>query len=153
MRKTGTEAWGTLLVNGVPAKQLRFCPTLCHPMDCCPPGSSVHGILQARTLEWVAKPSFRGSSQPRDRCCNPASPAASTSQEDSLLLSHQGTQMQTFWLQGLDFNQCLLIISTSSRHHSPILLYLSTQPPLWFHSLWDSLFLEADCQNSLSLKT
>ena len=30
------------------------CLTLCNPMDCSPPGSSVHGILQARTLEWVA---------------------------------------------------------------------------------------------------
>ena len=37
------------------------------PMDCSPPGSSVHGILQARTLQWVAIPSFRGSSQPRDQ--------------------------------------------------------------------------------------
>ena len=35
-------------------------------MDCSPPGSSVHGILQARILEWVAMPSSRGSSQPRD---------------------------------------------------------------------------------------
>ena len=43
------------------------CPTLCDPMDCSPPGSSVPGILQARTLEWVAMPSSRGSSQPRDR--------------------------------------------------------------------------------------
>ena len=40
--------------------------TLCDPMDCCPPGSSVHGILQARILEWVAIPFSRGSSQPRD---------------------------------------------------------------------------------------
>ena len=40
--------------------------TLCHPMDCSPPGSSVHGILQARILQWVAMPSFRGSSWPRD---------------------------------------------------------------------------------------
>ena len=36
------------------------CPTLCSLMDCNPPGSSVHGILQARTLEWVAMPSSRG---------------------------------------------------------------------------------------------
>ena len=43
------------------------CPTLCDPMDCSPPGSSVHGILQARILEWVAMPSSRGSSLPRDR--------------------------------------------------------------------------------------
>ena len=40
---------------------------LCDPMDCSPPGSSVHGILQARTLEWVAISFSRGSSQPRDR--------------------------------------------------------------------------------------
>ena len=36
------------------AKLLQSCPTLCDPMDCSPPGFSVHGILQARTLEWVA---------------------------------------------------------------------------------------------------
>ena len=41
------------------------CPTLCDPMDHSPPGSSVHRILQARTLEWVAMLSSRGSSQPR----------------------------------------------------------------------------------------
>ena len=40
------------------------CPTLCNPMDCSPPGSSVHGILQARILEWVAIPFSRGSSNP-----------------------------------------------------------------------------------------
>ena len=45
------------------------CPTLCDPVDCSPPGSSVHGILQARILEWVAVPSSRGSSQPRNQTC------------------------------------------------------------------------------------
>ena len=39
------------------AKSFQLCPTLCHPMDCSPPGSSVHGILQAGILEWVACPS------------------------------------------------------------------------------------------------
>ena len=43
----------------VPAQ---LCLTLCDPMDCNPPGSSVHGIFQARVLKWVAMPSFRGSS-------------------------------------------------------------------------------------------
>ena len=43
------------------------CLPLCDPRDCSPPGSSVHGILQARILEWVAMPSSRGSSPPRDR--------------------------------------------------------------------------------------
>ena len=41
------------------AKSLQLYPTLCDPMDCSPPGSSVHGILQARILEWVAMPSSR----------------------------------------------------------------------------------------------
>ena len=41
-------------------------PTLCDPMDCSLPGSSVHGILQKGILEWVAIPFSRGSSQPRD---------------------------------------------------------------------------------------
>jgi len=40
---------------------------LCNPMDCSLPGSSVHGIFQARVLEWVAITFSRGSSQPRDR--------------------------------------------------------------------------------------
>ena len=43
------------------------CLTLCDPMDYSPPGSSVHGILQARILEWVAISFSRGSSQPRDQ--------------------------------------------------------------------------------------
>ena len=42
------------------------CVTLCDPIDCSPPGSSVHGILQARMLEWVAISFSRGSSRPRD---------------------------------------------------------------------------------------
>ena len=43
------------------------CPTLCDPVDCSLPSSSVHGILQARILEWVAISFSRGSSWPRDR--------------------------------------------------------------------------------------
>jgi len=45
----------------------QLCLTLCDPMDCSPPGSSVHGILQARILEWVTISYSRGSSQPRDQ--------------------------------------------------------------------------------------
>ena len=48
--------------NKVNVKVAQSCPTLCHAMD-----YTVHGILQARILEWVAVPSSRGSSQPRDR--------------------------------------------------------------------------------------
>ena len=48
------------------AKLLQSYPTLCDPIDCSLPDSSVHGILQARTLEWMAMSSSRGPSQPRD---------------------------------------------------------------------------------------
>ena len=48
------------------AKLLQSYLTLCNPMDSSPPGSFVHGILQARVLEWVAMPFSRESSQPRD---------------------------------------------------------------------------------------
>ena len=45
----------------------QLCLTLCNPLDCSSPGSPVHGILQARILEWVAIPFSKGSPQPRDR--------------------------------------------------------------------------------------
>ena len=48
------------------AKLLQSSLTICNPMDCSPPGSSVHGILQARILEKVAMPSSRAFSRPRD---------------------------------------------------------------------------------------
>ena len=74
----------------------QWCLTLCNPVDCSPPGSTVHGILQARILESVAIIFSRGSSQPR-------SPAL---QVDSLLsqplvkpyLSHQGATISTPFL-------------------------------------------------------
>ena len=44
----------------------QLCPTLCDPVDCNLLGSSVHGLLQARILEWVAIPFSRGSSQSKD---------------------------------------------------------------------------------------
>ena len=53
----------------------QLCLTLCDPMDSSPPGSSVHGILQARILKWVAISCSRGSSWPRDQTQSPASPA------------------------------------------------------------------------------
>ena len=45
---------------------VQSCPTLCDPTNCSPPGFSVHGILQARILEWIAIPFSRGTLQPRD---------------------------------------------------------------------------------------
>ena len=51
------------------ARSLQSCLILCNPMDCSLPVSSIHGILQARILEWVVLPSSRGSSQTRDQNC------------------------------------------------------------------------------------
>ena len=49
------------------AQSLQFCPTSCDLMDCSLPNSSVHGIFQARIVEWVVRPSSRASSQHRDQ--------------------------------------------------------------------------------------
>ena len=46
-----------ILYAAAAAKSLQLCPTLCDPIDGSPPGSPISGILQARTLEWVATPS------------------------------------------------------------------------------------------------
>ena len=46
------------------AKVLQSCPTLCNPVDCSPPGSSIHGILQERVLEWAAISSSRDLPEP-----------------------------------------------------------------------------------------
>ena len=53
--------------SSVKCEIAQSCPTLCDSMDCSLPGSSVHGIFQARVLEWVAISFSRGSSRPRDR--------------------------------------------------------------------------------------
>ena len=75
------------------------CPTACNPMDCSPPGSSVHGLLQARILEWVAIPFFRGSAQPRGWIW-----VFCIASRFLYHLSHQGslgiyTETETIWLK------------------------------------------------------
>ena len=59
--------WGASESPKVKVLVAQSCLTLCDPTDCSSPGSSVHGILQARILEWVAILFARGSSQPRDQ--------------------------------------------------------------------------------------
>ena len=58
---------GILFVLVIEVLVTQLCPTLCSPMDCSPPGSFVHGILQTRILEWIAILFTRGFSQPRDQ--------------------------------------------------------------------------------------
>ena len=68
--KNGLEVWIlSFLTGSMCYTVLQLCLTFCDPMDCSPPSSSVHGILLARILEWVAMPSSRGSSWLRDWTC------------------------------------------------------------------------------------
>ena len=59
----------SILASAASPVCIQKCPTLCDPMDCSPPGSSVCEISQAKILEWVAISSSRGSSWPRDLIC------------------------------------------------------------------------------------
>ena len=83
-------ASASVLQMDVLCKVLQSCPTLCDPMDCSPLGSSAHGILQARTLEWLTMPS---SGDLPTRGIEPGSPAL---QADSLLLSLQGSPINEY---------------------------------------------------------
>ena len=65
----------------VKSEMLVACLPLCDPMDCSLPGSSVHEILQARILEWVAIPISRGSSLPKDQTRSPTLQANSLPSE------------------------------------------------------------------------
>ena len=94
------------------------CLTLCYPMDYSPPGSSVHGILQARIPEWVAIFSSKGPSWPRDWTCFPC---VSCTAGDSLLLSHPGN-----W-----FSSCITHSEKAMVPHSSTLAWkiLWTEEP------------------------
>ena len=89
-------------------------------MNYSPPASSVHGILQARRLQWVAMPSSRGSSNP---WIEPVSPVAPTLQADSLPLSHEGSpcKMYIYIGKGLSFQfssvtqSCLTLCDPMNR--------------------------------------
>ena len=76
------------ILKGIHAKLLQSCPILCDPMDCSLPGYSVHGVLQAKILEWVAIPSPWRLPDPGIKLASPEAPAL---QADFLLLSYQGS--------------------------------------------------------------
>ena len=102
------------------------CPTLCDPVDCSPPGSTVHGILQARILEWVAISFSMGSSQPRDRTWVSLLHCRQTLYP----LSHQGSHREaletingSLKYQNQVYTQCL---GQCSFYSSPLPPYLSS---------------------------
>ena len=68
--QTREKSWENMLkVKEVTVLVAQSGPTFCNPVNCSPPGSSVHRVLQTRKQEWVAIPFSRGSSQPRDWIC------------------------------------------------------------------------------------
>ena len=105
-------------------------------MDCGPPGSSVHGILQARILEWVALSSSKGSSQPRDQ--------THVSCIGRWVLYHwatreaysNGTEIQAKIKQKLFYNQILNIWMLLSKFHGEKTIRKSLFHPLNQASLW-----------------
>ena len=95
--------WEVWEVEFVAVQSLIHIPLFCSPMDCSPPGSSVHGISQARIQEWVAVSFSRRSSWPRGQTC-----ISCIGRQISVQLSHQGspdvgfggkqiTGMKRFW--------------------------------------------------------
>ena len=104
------------------AQSLQSCPILWDPMHCSLPGSSVHEILQARIPEWVARPSSRGSSRPKDLTCISESPAlgggfftSSAPWEALISLYLAGTHFH----QGSSFTCLNLLTLYVSQHSSP----------------------------------
>ena len=90
------ETWSSERLNSLPVLVAESCLTLCNPMDCSPPGFSVHGILQARILEWITIPFSRGSSQPRDQTwVSCTAGRLFTIQGNNLGIYHQGSPKNT----------------------------------------------------------
>ena len=109
------------------------CPTLCNSMDCSPPGSSVHGISQARILEWVAISCHRGSSWPRDWTC-----VSWVSCTGKLILCHWATWGTLAGVEGPLFQEV----------HSLWSNMLGLPGPGYFYSAWD----EAPLKGSLCFR-
>ena len=81
------ETTAQIILSESESEVAQSCPTLCDPMDCSPPGFSVHGIFQAWILEWVAISFSRGSSQPREDLVLPI--LSTLSQKNAHLLCKQ----------------------------------------------------------------
>ena len=95
------------------------CLTLCDPMDCSPPGSFVHAILQARILEWISIPFSRGSSWSRDRILG-----LLHCRQVLFCLSHQGSSDGFSWSCGI--KKLIKLIKNCLPLHSPPICF----PPL-----------------------
>ena len=123
--------------------------TLCDPMDCSLPGSSVHGLLQARILEWVAFPFFRGSSQPEIEPRSPTVQANFLPSESPGKPKYTGVGSLTF-LQGIFLTQ-----ESNQRHlhYGQILYHLSYQRSPASHYLFihGSIYMSMEASKVASI--
>ena len=93
----------------------QLCPTLYDPIDCSPPGSTVHGNLQARILEWFAISFFKESSPPRDR-----TQVSCISRQILYCLSHQGSLSGFYTPLLYIYNYIYIYIYRVCPSHIPI---------------------------------
>ena len=111
--------------KGVKVLVTQLCLTLCHPVNCRPPGSSIHEILQARILAWVAMPFYKGSSQPRDW----------------IGVSRIAERFFTIWANGETFN-----LPSRAWHRAPKSLDFPMMSSIT--ASWGNLRLRAGCQGT-----
>ena len=107
------------------------CPTLCDPMDCSLSSSSVHGIFQARVLEWIAISFSKGSSLPRNR-----TQISSIAGIRFYRLSHQGSH---FFFKKKNF-KCILSVNIYFRHQFKKKIRNENQWSL--STIWDTLKIQ-----------
>ena len=150
------------------ANSLQLCLALCDPMDCNPPGSCVHGILQAIILERVAISYSRGSSLPRDQTCvssqfllwqqilyhcatweDTLKAASVSSRKRNNIWTHQAHYTSGSWTQG--FPGFCLVNRRSSRRHEDFENPLYTSGQQWImKKSHQTKLLESFCRRNTS---
>ena len=107
------------------------CPTLCYPMECSPPGSSVLGILRARILEWIAISLSRGTSRPRDQ----TQVLCIAGRRFNLWATREAKSRCFFW-NSLDFSMIQWMLAIWSLVPLPFLNPAWTSESSWFMYCW-----------------
>ena len=119
----------TILLKESESEVTQSCPTLCNSMDCSLPGFSIHGIFQARVLEWVAISFSRWSSWPRDRTwVSDTAGGCFTLWATSWCKSNCNFALLKFaiWCWNIFLNKCGYVICHFDAHFSLYILLLMT---------------------------
>ena len=128
-------------------------PTLCHPMDYSPPGTSFHGILQARILEQVAISSSRGSSRPRDWTWVSSNPCIGRQilyhciKKEAFAIIRKTSYLKSLFF-GLNYVSFCCFGFSSSLEGPEVLVFIVSMPPyLWWP--YDSLQITLETEYGL----